>query len=426
MSRCEEGERRNVKNPLAINSPSDLIAILFQQAEQKIARRRGQRTGYIYERGPWWFLQYREYEEGKPPRKVTKRIGVANGPGKITRKQAERLAWEEYLAKVDVFNTRPQSSKTISEFVRERFEPDVVWYLKPSGKAHYDYVLSKHVLPILGNFRMRDLLPQHVQSLLRAKLESGLSVQTAIHIRNAISAVFRHAKRMQAFSGDLPTEAVRLPELQPAERHALSWEQVKLVSEHMGRPDLEALVIVLALTGLRIGEALGLKWKRVNLEELSVIMDGESLPGYTLAVRENYVVVPKKHRGSNLYGTVKTKKSSRKIALSSEVWYQLTRVNMASKFTGPDDPVFAAANGNPLDRHNISNRNLKVAGKKANVPWVSWHALRHTNSTLADQAGISVAVRQRILGHAAAEMTLGYTHTELALVRADMEKIGPG
>lgn len=424
---------------------SALTVNLSTQEGTDLSRRRGQRKGYLYRRGPSWFLQYRidtpELDErGKFKRAtVTKFVAPAAGPGKKTKKQAERIAWEEYLAKLDQMSTRPQSMKTIAEFVKERFEPDVVWSLKPSGKAHYHNMLKNHVLPALGEFRLRDVRPQHVQDLVRAKLERGLSVQTAVHVRNAVSAIFRHAKRLQAYAGDLPTEGVRLPELAPAERRALTWEQVKLLAQFIGsrpcdvvvasnaparrmgrageqRPDLEALVIVLALTGLRIGEAMGLKWRRVNLEGKHVVMDGELLPEYTLAVRENFV-----HGG---YGTLKARTSRRNIPLTTEAWYQFSRLKMASKFAGPDDPVWAASNGKPLDRHNLSNRQLKAAAKAAGLSWASFHNLRHTSSTLADQAGLSVAERQRILGHATAEQTLHYTHAELEVVRGRMERIG--
>lgn len=405
------------------SAPSDPIAMLMSQGDQDMARRRGQRKGYLYRRGPSWFIQFREDldeldENGKPKRRVVTKYVAGAGKGGVTRKQAERIAWVDYLSKVDQLTTLPKSIDTIRDFVKERFEPDVVWACKPGGKIHYKGMLKNHVLPALGNIRLRDVHPQHVQNLVRAKLEKGLSVQTVRHIRNTVSAIFRHAKRQHAYAGDLPTEGVRLPEMHTEERRALTWEQVKLVASHINRPDLEALVIVLALTGLRIGEALGLRWRRINLEGQPALLGNELLPGYTLAVRESYTL------GS--YGTLKSRSSRRNIPLSSEVWYQLSRLKLAAKFTAPDDPVFAGANGKPLDRHNVSNRWLKVAAKAAGVPWVSFHSFRHTSATLSDHAGLSVAERQRILGHASPGMTLEYTHADMELVRERMEQIGKG
>ncbi len=417
-----------------------------------LARRRGQRTGYLYRRGPSWFVQYRVDSvdldaNGKFKRPtLTKYVAPATGPGKVTEKQAQRIAWDEYLSKLDLMATRPGSMKTIAEFVKERFEPDVVWSLKPSGKAHYRLMLKNHVLPALGSIRLRDLEPRHVQDLVRATLERGLAVQTAMHVRNTVSAIFRHAKRLQAYAGDLPTEGVRLPALNVPERRSLTWPQVLALAATIGKPDetkerkkhtpapnpemdrarnetLGTLVMVLALTGLRIGEAMGLRWKRVNLEGEPRTVDGETLPAYTLAVRENYVQTSMKATGLKVgasYGTLKTKGSRRNIPLSAEAWVALSRLKPGA----PDAPVFVSRAGTPLDHRNIGDRYLKAAAKRIGCPWVSWHTLRHTNSTLADQAGLSVSERQRILGHATAQQTLAYTHAELDVVRGRMEQIG--
>lgn len=410
-------------------------------------RRRGQRTGVLYQRGEWWFLSYRDYSKYRTnkkgelvPERPTVRIGPCRGIGKMTEKQAQRIAWDLYLSKVDLAYLGQASRETVKEFVEKKFEPDCVWTLKPSGKSHYRHLLKNHVLPALGVFELREVNLSIVQDLLRAKVNDGLSVQTVVHVKNAISAVFRHAKRLKAFSGDLPTEGVRLPPLVHAEKQALTLPQVEALAAWIGRPDetkerrkhssapdlarvefatqqLSALVIILAHTGLRIGEAMGLRWKRVNLTDQPAIVDGESVPAYTLAVRENFV------RGQ--YGTLKSRSSRRNIPLSSEVWYQFSRLQAAAASAAPDAPVFAGReSGKPLEAHNIASRFLKPAAKRAGCPWVSWHILRHTAATLADQVGLSVSERQRVLGHAAGSMTLHYTHAEIEQMRGRMEKIG--
>ena len=407
---------------LFMNSSASGINFSFSHIESRLGRSRGQRTGHLYQRGPSWFLQYRD-GPGKERRHVTVRIAAAEGPGKLTRKQAERLAWEEHLSKVDQAIFYPGSSQTIEQFITQTFEPGLVSKLKPAGKAHYASMLKNHVIPELGQLQIRQLGPLDVQRFLDFKLASGLSAQTVLHIRNTISAVFRFAKSMRAYTGDLPTEGVRLPPVHAAERKVLNWQQVKQLVEALPF-QTGILITVLTVTGMRIGEAMGLKWKYVNLEpEPRILEHGDVLPGYTLAVRENHVLGD--------YGTVKTPKSRRDILLSAEAWVALSRLHEKLDWrdgqpdpAGPECPVFANRKGTPQDWRNLAQRHLKPAAKQLGIPWVSFHTFRHTWSTLGKAAGLSAEERQRILGHSTTEMTMRYTHAELETMRSRMDLIG--
>jgi integrase len=142
------------------------------------------------------------------------------------------------------------------------------------------------------------------------------------------------------------------------------------------------------------------------------MLDGELIPGYTMAVRENHVM--------GAYGTLKTPKSRRNIPLSTECWVALSRLAHG----GPEDPMFVNKLGRPIDWRNIAERQLKPAAVTMGVSWVSFHTSRHTNATLADQAGLSVAERQRILGHSSSALTMRYSHADLDLMRERMDNIG--
>src|SRR5260370_2320167 len=158
--------------------------------EIRRARRRGQQKGYVHRQGNWWYLAYREDAldvNGKIVR-VRRNEKIADAK-EVSKREAQRLA-REILTKVDEQATRPASLLTVSEFIEGRFKPDVIWALKHAGQKHYGYILGKHVVPGIGQQRLRDVTSDHVQSLVKMKIEAGYSVQTAVHIRNAISAVF--------------------------------------------------------------------------------------------------------------------------------------------------------------------------------------------------------------------------------------------
>jgi len=109
------------------------------------------------------------------------------------------------------------------------------------------------------------------------------------------------------------------------------------------------------VTSMNIAEVCGLQWKRVNLSEQFATVDGESLPPLTIAVRAQW------YRGE--YGSVKAKSRRRNIPIPLALGCVLASIREQSKFTGSDDPVFAARNGKPIDEHNVARRHLKPVGQ---------------------------------------------------------------
>lgn len=207
-------------------------------------------------------------------------------------------------------------------------------------QLHYDYILDKHVVPALGDIRLRDVTLDHVQALVRLKIESGLSVQTARHIRNVISAVFTHAKKRRAFHGDNPAEGVTMPEMVRKERHALTFEQSKALLEKLPTPARE-MTLVAITTSLNVAELLALRWKWVNLSDESIIVADEVLPPRTLGVRENF------YRGKT--GSPKAKSRKRNVPLPAGVVAALSSLRSTSSHAAIDDLVFCTKAGTPLD-----------------------------------------------------------------------------
>lgn len=392
---------------------------------EKMARRRGQRSGELRNSGGSWLLRYyvdgTEFDElGRLKReRVTVTIADSKGPKAIGIREARRLAWEEWLSKLDQAHTRPSSAKTFLEFVNQRYRPDVIESMKPSTQAFAESILRRHVIPMLGSTPLRELTPAHVQSVINTK--RALSSQTQAHIKNRIGAVLRHAKSHKWFFGEIPTTAVRLPEMQREARMALTWTQVCQLANVLSDP-CATLVLFLALTGLRIGEAMGLRWKRLNLTQSSQIVDTEIIPPMSLLVRENYVM--------GRYQTLKTPSSLRTVPIPE--WFSPRLASLRTQDTAPkrsltldvesEAAVFANESGVvPIDQHNLASRVLKPAARALGMPWVSWHCLRHTYSTLAEQAKLSTAERMKIMGHASASVNMGYTHPELDLMRPRIE-----
>jgi integrase len=377
-----------------------------------MARRRGQQLGHVHRQGNAWYLAFREDAldaEGKIVR-VRRNQKIADAK-EVTKREAQRLA-REILTTVDERAQRPMSLVTVREFIETRFKTDVIWALKHAGQKHYGYVLDKHILPAMGDVRLRDVSTDHVQALVRKKFEAGYSVQTVVHIRNGISAVFSHAKLKGAYQGDNPAQGIRLPEMQRKETRALSFAQGRDLLGSLPSPVREMALLSMT-TSLNVAEMLALRWKRVNLTPEIVVVGSEVVQPFTLLVRENY------YRGK--FGTVKAKSRRRAVPLSASLVAALIGFRTTSKFIGPEDLVFASRNGTPLNENNLMRRVVKPVAVKLDMPWLSWHVFRHTHATLGEQIGMALSDRQAQMGHGDVRMTLHYTHSDLDRRRAGVE-----
>ena len=201
----------------------------------------------------------------------------------------------------------------------------------------------------------------------------------------------------------------------PAKRRgSLTFEQVWALAGRQ-RPRDRALVLLLAITGPRIGEALGLRWRRVNLSADVVSFDGEVIPAAAAMIVENYV--------EGEYGTVKRAASNRILPLPRLLIEALEAHRDSAQFSEPDDPVFAGRAAAPLSDDAALAR-IKKAAAGLGLPraW-SWHWLRHTATSLADQVGMSVVERQKGLGHSSQGMTMHYAHADFERVRGGLERV---
>lgn len=387
-------------------------------AEGEMGRRRGQRPskGNPYKKGASWMVRWREdvlLADGSLARvRLTRKLADSKGPGAISKREADRLADEQVFSKLDAAAIRPQSMATVNQFLEARFRPNIV---DKTRSPHYKNVLP-HVARHLGTLKLRDVRPDDVYKLLRAMEAAGLAAQTIKHVLAAVRRVFRHAKELGYFQGDLPTEFVAGPKVRPRRRGALTPEQVFWIAEKM-KPPYRQLVLLLATTGLRIGEAVGLRWKRVNLTAEARLVEGEWLPAYSLRVAETWT--------RNRWSEGKTESSLGLVPLPVVIAAELEAWRGMSRWNGADHAVFAVSRtGRPLEPSNAARKKLKPVLKQLDLSGeISWHWFRHTLASLADEAGMSEAERQAVLRHSDPAMTRHYTHTRLDGLRAGLELV---
>lgn len=171
---------------------------------------------------------------------------------------------------------------------------------------------------------------------------------------------------------------------------ALSEEELRRLIGEV--PDeWRLLVELLAQTGLRISEALGLQWRHVDFGRRRLLVRRRC--------REGRYAPPKSRYGR------------RDVPLADGLLRRLWEARKAALDASDDGLVFVSRVGGPVDVHNAYRRWFKPACRRAGVDWVGFHALRHTCATLLFRHGMNAKQVQVWLGHHSPAFTLAtYVH----------------
>jgi len=191
---------------------------------------------------------------------------------------------------------RPKISVTLDEFVRAEWKPNAALALKKSSMRIYSYQLDKHILPGLGSTSLRDVGRAQIEACLSRLKVKGHATSTLRSIRATFSTVLQ-AGVERGYLEKNPAHGIRIREADTKkERRFYSPAEIRLLLAVLVGP-CRLVVSVAVQTGMRIGEILALRWKRVDL------LNG------TLEVAETY--------SDREFGSPKTRSSCRVIPISS-------------------------------------------------------------------------------------------------------------
>jgi integrase len=300
---------------------------------------------------------------------------------------------------------RPKVTMTLSEFVRAEWGPNAMLGLKKSSMRHYSFNLDNHILPTCGETPLRDVGVAQIEACLSKLKLRGHATSTLRSVRATFSSVLRSAVGRGYVEKNF-AHGVRIRETDSKKETVFySPEQARLLLGVLPEP-CASVVSIAVLTGMRIGEILALRWKRVDLL------------GATLEVAENY------NSSTGEFGSPKTKKSRRVIPISSALVRLLENQRARSNPANPEDLVFRTPKGTPLNDKNLYNRELAPACDRIGLPRISWHSFRHTHATLLHANGASLKTAQDLLGHEDPETTLKvYTHSVSDSQRQAVERV---
>jgi integrase len=353
-----------------------------------MAARRSYGTGSLYVRRDSagresWYGKWRQ--EGRQVKRALGPKRMAGSRQGLTRSQAEA---ELRLKIGEVQVTRAVGEKLTVAEVSSRYVAHAERRgRKLSTRANVESETRVHLDPFFGERSLDSISSADVLDLVSTLEEKDLSPKTIRNIVATLSALFNFAKAPQRrWATQNPCEGVELPAVpESTEIRFLTLEEVDAAIGNVSVKGIftaidRALILTAAMTGLRKGELLALRWRDVDWAAARI------------RVRQNWV------RGE--FGTPKSKRSTRSVPMADEVGGELERLFKRSRFQADGDLVFAhPAGGGPLPKANVTRRfrkALKTAGLDDSH---RFHDLRHTFGTRMAAAGVPMRTLQEWMGH---------------------------
>ena len=352
-----------------------------------MARRRYQKGTVLFsENRQVWLGRYREDVIRADGTTVRTRPQIVLGTKKeLPTKRLAARKLDEILFRINASSYKPIRIATIEEFAK-RYRNEVLAKHKPStvraANSHFD----AHILPQLGKLRLDQIGPENQQIFINSL--DGASRKTVLNILSTLSSMLTTANDWGYPAMEIELRKLVLPERNCYVAPHFTLSQVESILNLAEEP-WRTLFIVLALTGMRAGEVLGLQWADIDFDHRCIHI-----------------------RRSAWYGKVqstKSKISAAPITLPNALASVLSEYKKQWK-SNPEGFLFTTRNGRPPSSNRVVEYKLWPILDALNIPRCGLHAFRHSVASFIVDAGYSPEVAQQQLRHSNARTTLGYVH----------------
>ena len=305
---------------------------------------------------------------------------------------------------------------TVGQWLDEWFDAYAKVKVRASSHQTYKGYIENHIKPNIGDIPIEKLTSLRLQKFYRKLLTEGrvpriefenqpkgLSAKTVRNIHQVISSAMSMAVKHKLILSN-PAEGCELPKVEHREMRTIPAEQLGAFLREAKESGVYELYYLDLATGLRRGELLGLKWDDIDLDQ-GVIHVRRQVYRIDGEIRE----VP-----------LKTKHSYRNISISKDA-VELLREMKKRKVS---EYVFPSPSGGPISPDSVLNMLHRVL-KRAGLPSMRFHDLRHSFATLALQNGVDIKTVSGMLGHFSAGFTLDtYAHVTTAVQKEAANTMG--
>ncbi|MBQ7859213.1 MAG: tyrosine-type recombinase/integrase [Faecalibacterium sp.] len=257
--------------------------------------------------------------------------------------------------------------------------------LRENTKYMYADVVRLHIVPIIGEYRIKEVKPVHAKAVLNAVSTASNSLQHKVLI--TMRQLFREARRNKLILDD-PTDGLKTtPKEAPKKKKHLTPIEIETLMQRTTDPRARVFVGLCLYCGLRREEALGLQWGDIDSGHLT-ISRAVAFPG-----------------GRNQPDTdmrLKTRGSHRTLPIPQPLHEILEQTPQMGLWVVP------AADGGVMTLSAF-----RRLWDNVHMPGLTPHMLRHTYATTLYKAGVDVRTAQKLMGHSSIKMTADiYTHLE--------------
>lgn len=361
----------------------------------------------------------------------------------VTNKRKRKKKYKTIKAK-GVRKAKKELTKFVAEVTGEGyFEPEKMmfadfvmkeWLPKHAEKhlapttldTHMVYIKNR-ILPAFQLFRLDQIKPIHIVDFLHNLSEKDmrqdgkkgeLSPATIFYHYRILNNIFNFAVSCQLLK-ESPLKGVDKPKVIEKEINVYDDEQIKKIMTYLDKEPLHwqiAIKLTIA-TGLRRSELLGLEWKHIDLENSLI----KIRQGVTYTKEKGYVIGELKTKGSKRDVTIP--KSLVKPFEKLKVIRNQERLAFEKLWDENHFFIFANENGKPYHPRSI-NRFWERFLEKNKLPYINFHALRHTSATLLINEGVHAKVIADRLGHSDIKTTMNiYGHVLKKADQAAADKL---
>lgn len=313
-----------------------------------------------------------------------------------------------------------QGDLTVTQWVGSWLETYKKITIKASSFDSYQVDLRNYISPNVGDIKLKDLQTDHVQRMINAMHQRGLELNTIRGAKSLLSDALNQAveNRIIAYN---PCIGTKLPKNKTKKKvRAFTIEEITALFAQFPESgsSITNLLTFLALTGLRVGEAMALQYKDIDLQQSTIDI--------------NKTLITSKGNSRQISDTPKTATSVRIIPINAnaksllERQLELNKVICAKNSVELNDNSFVFLSGKATSMcYATLNKSFHTYRKRANLPDdLHIHCLRHSFATTLLVKGVSLKVIQDLLGHADLSTTANiYSETTDALKQDSVNKL---